>query len=122
MFRAGMFAAPFRFGLRDMKAFAAFVEHTDKVHRSSVPEPHHYLLTLGVMPQAQGRGAGSRLLRGMLERAEQERKRVYLETQRPENVAIYQRFGFEVASAAPIADLSLTNWGMVRSPQPLVRA
>lgn len=115
MFRAGMFAAPFRFGLRDFKTFEAFVGHTDKVHRQSLPEAHYYLLTLGVAPPSQGTGAGGSLLREMLERADKERKPVYLETQRPENVPIYERFGFHVASETAIPGLELRNWGMVRS-------
>ena len=53
-FRAGMFAAPFRFGMRDFKAFGAFVGHTDKAHREVAPDPHYYLLTLGVAPGSQG--------------------------------------------------------------------
>jgi len=114
MFRAGMFAAPFRFGLRDFKAFGAFVGHTDKVHREAVPEPHYYLLTLGVAPFAQGTGAGGRLLRDMLGRADRDRKPVYLETQRPENIPIYERFGFNVVSDAAIPEIGLQNWGMVR--------
>ncbi len=116
MFRAGMFAAPYRFGLRDFKAFGAFVGHTDKVHRQILPEAHYYLLTLGVAPPSQGTGAGGNLLRDMLKRADKEHKPVYLETQRPENVSIYERFGFHVASETVISGLELRNWGMVRRP------
>lgn len=114
MIRAGMFAAPFRFGLRDFKSFGAFVGQTDKVHRTTLSAPHYYLLTLGVSPLSQGRGAGGRLLRHMLERADQEQTPAYLETQRPENVPIYERFGFEVASNEAIPDVLLQNWGMMR--------
>lgn len=114
MFRAGMFAAPFRFGLRDFKSFGAFVGNTDKVHREAVPAPHYYLLTLGVAPLSQGRGSGGRLLRHMLERADREETPAYLETQRSENVPIYERFGFAVASDEAIPGLPLRNWGMVR--------
>jgi ribosomal protein S18 acetylase RimI-like enzyme len=118
MFRAGMFAAPFRFGLRDFKAFSSFVAHTDKVHREAVPEPHYYLLTLGVSPPAQGKGTGGRLLRDLLGRAEREGKPVYLETQRPENVALYQRFGFKVVSDEAIPQIDLRNWGMAGGQTP----
>ena len=114
MFRAGMFAAPARFGFRDFKAFGAFVGHTDKVHRQALPRPHYYLLTLGVAPSSQGTGAGGRLLRSMIERARREQTPCYLETQRPENVSIYQRFAFEVTSDEVIPDVELRNWGMVR--------
>lgn len=114
MLRAGMFAAPFRFGLRDFKSFGSFVGHTDKVHREALPAPHYYLLTLGVAPLSQGRGAGGQLLRHMLERADREQMPAYLETQRPENVPIYERFGFEVVSNEALPEFALRNWGMVR--------
>jgi len=116
MLRAGMFAAPFRFGLSDFKSFGAFVGHTDKVHREVAPDPHYYLLTLGVAPQAQGNGSGGRLVRTMVERADAESMPVYLETQRLENVPIYERFGFTVASETQIPNIGLRNWGMLRSP------
>jgi len=116
MLRAGMFAAPLRFGLSDFKAFGAFVGHTDKVHREVAPDPHYYLLTLGVAPEAQGRGAGGRLVRTMIERAKAEGKPVYLETQRPENVPIYERLGFRVASETEIPNIGLRNWAMLRAP------
>jgi ribosomal protein S18 acetylase RimI-like enzyme len=114
MFRARMFAAPLRLGLRDFRAFGAFAAHTDKVHRAAVPEPHYYLLALGVRPDRQGKGVGGQLLRGMLARADREGAPIYLETQSPENVSLYQRFGFEVASDELIPGLDLRNWGMVR--------
>jgi ribosomal protein S18 acetylase RimI-like enzyme len=116
MFRAGMFAAPLRFGPSDLKAFGSFVKHTDEVHREVAPDPHYYLLTLGVAPKAQGNGAGGRLLRSMLERCDAEGMPAYLETQRPENVPIYERFGFKTASETSIPDIGLRNWGMIRAP------
>jgi hypothetical protein len=50
----------------------------------------------------------------MIERARREQTPCYLETQRPENVSIYQRFAFEVTSDEVIPDVELRNWGMVR--------
>ena len=114
MFRAGMFAAPFHLGLRDFKAFGAFAKHTDQAHREALPEPHYYLFALGVRTDRQGRGVGNCLIAGMLERASREAKPIYLETQSPENVGLYERLGFDVVSDEPIPGLELHNWGMVR--------
>jgi predicted GNAT family N-acyltransferase len=50
----------------------------------------------------------------MLGRADREGKPVYLETQRPENVRIYERFGFHVVSDEAIPQIDLRNWGMAR--------
>ena len=74
--RAGMLAAPLRFGMIDFKAFGSFVGHTDRVHREVAPDPHYYLLTLGVAAGAHGSGSGGRLVRAMLERADAEKARL----------------------------------------------
>lgn len=118
MLRAGMFAAPIRFGMSDFKAFGAFVDHTDKIHREATPEPHYYLLTLGAAPGSQGKGSGGSLVRAMLDRADAECRPVYLETQRLENLAIYERLGFTVASETTVPGVGLQNWGMVRAAKP----
>ena len=38
----------------------------------------------------------------------------YLETEKPENVALYQRFGFEIVDEAEVLDVP--NWFMWREP------
>jgi hypothetical protein len=38
----------------------------------------------------------------------------YLETEKPQNVALYQRFGFEVIDEAEV--LGVPNWFMWREP------
>jgi ribosomal protein S18 acetylase RimI-like enzyme len=114
MFRVGMLSAPFHLGLRDFKAFGAFAKHTDKIHREAVREPHYYLFALGVRTERQGRGLGSRLISDMLGRSSREATPIYLETQSPENVGLYERLGFAVLSDEQIRGLGLPNWGMVR--------
>ena len=59
-------------------------------------EPHYYLPTLGVSPEAQGRGHGSALLGPMLERCDREGVGAYLESSKERNVAFYGRHGFRV--------------------------
>ncbi len=59
-------------------------------------EPHVHLGPIGVAPQAQGRGVGTALMRRYLEYLKQEQAAGYLETDRPENVGFYERFGFVV--------------------------
>jgi GNAT superfamily N-acetyltransferase len=55
-----------------------------------------YLLLLVVDPSAQRIGIGSALQQEVLERADAEGLDCYLETQKPENLAYYRRFGYEV--------------------------
>lgn len=58
---------------------------------------HAYLALLGVEPAGQRGGVGAALLAAFLTRADATGESVWLETDRPENVAFYQRAGFFVA-------------------------
>jgi predicted N-acetyltransferase YhbS len=49
-----------------------------------------------VAPARQGRGIGSGLMQCYIDHLEEEKSAGYLETDRPENVEFYQRFGFFV--------------------------
>ena len=58
--------------------------------------PHWELFLIGVVPEKQGRGIGTALLRRMLDKCDDERLPIYLDTGNKANVAFYQRYGFEV--------------------------
>ncbi|MCC6849720.1 MAG: GNAT family N-acetyltransferase [Deltaproteobacteria bacterium] len=62
------------------------------------PGDHHYLAFLGVDPEAQGQGLGSRVLAPVFERG----GGFYLETTNPKNHGFYRRHDF-----APIDTVSL---------------
>ena len=52
---------------------------------------------VAVLPEAQGKGVGTELMRVVLEKADTERRRCYLESSRREpNVQIYEKFGFRL--------------------------
>ena len=59
-------------------------------------QPHWYLAIIGVDPARQGYGVGAALLRSRLRRCDQEGLPAYLESSKPENVPLYQHFGFHV--------------------------
>jgi ribosomal protein S18 acetylase RimI-like enzyme len=58
-----------------------------------------YLCVVGVVPEAQGRGLGTRLLRPGLERCDAAGGDCYLETDTPEATRLYERLGFETIEA-----------------------
>ena len=62
-------------------------------------QPHWYLAFIGVDPVRQGQGVGAALLRSRLRRSDEEGLPAYLESSKPENVPIYQHFGFHVTGA-----------------------
>ena len=57
---------------------------------------HWYLHYLGAIPERQGRGLGSALMRPMLEHCDRERLPAYLEASTERNRALYERHGFDL--------------------------
>ena len=76
------------------------------------PEPHWYLGTLGVEPRQQGHGIGRALLADWLAEVDREPSSAYLETDRPESVAFYERAGFVAVGEMEI--FSARVWQMRR--------
>ena len=77
--------------------------------------PYIHLLIMGVSQKFQGKGFGGKLLRALIEKAETERKPIYLETQKEENVSLYEKYGFSVMKKVILPEpLNLPMWLMVR--------
>ncbi len=114
----GLLRAVFRLGARARQAFLSATIHTDSVHHKLMQGPHWYLWALGVVPERQGTGIGTALLRPMLNEADRVDAPCYLETQTPGNVAFYERRGFRVALTETLPALHLPVWYMVRDPHP----
>jgi len=77
--------------------------------------PYIHLLIMGVSQEFQGKGFGGKLLRAVVEKAETERKPIYLETQKEENVTLYEKYGFSVKKKIILPDpFNLPMWLMVR--------
>ena len=80
--------------------------------RHDPQESHLHLGPIGVIPEAQGQRIGSRLMPRYCEALTKSAVSGYLETDRPENVAFYRRFGFE--TTAEIQVLYVKNFLMSR--------
>lgn len=75
-------------------------------------KPHWHLGPLAVLPERQGQGIGSILLRHFCEHVDRLGTAGYLETGTSENVRLYERFGFSIIDEAPVFDV--TTWFMWR--------
>lgn len=89
----------------------------DAVEKRHPHEPHWYLALLGVDPTRQGRGLGRALLEPVLTRCDERVECAYLETQKPENLPFYERFGFRVIDRVTVPG-SPPVWLMWRDPDP----
>ena len=79
-------------------------------------EPHVHLGPIGVDPTAQGRRIGRQLMEAHCEELDCTGQAGYLETDRPENVAFYRRFGFTTRGEVTV--LGVRNTLMWREAQP----
>lgn len=113
--RAGVLTMPFHFGLEGMKRSASLGAYLAARRAELMPEPHLYLVALGVDPAEQGRGLGRALLRPVLERADAEATPCYLETFLERTASFYSRLGFEVVHRDTIPN-GPAFWCMRREP------
>ncbi len=91
---------------------AKFDSHIRKKH---ITVRHWYLYVLGVAPPFQGRGFAGKLLRNLSEHADREGMPCYLETDKPENVSLYQSFGYEILDEERIKAVNNVRlWYMMR--------
>ncbi len=80
-------------------------------------EPHYYIAYVGVAPEAQGQGLGTRLLRPTLDRCDDDGLPAYLEATSERSRTLYERLGFYVEGELRLGG-SPPLWLMRRSPRP----
>ena len=76
-------------------------------------KPHWHLGPIGVLPETQRKGIGSQMLKKACELVDRKMEPAYLETDRAENLALYERFGFSTIAEADL--MGAPNWFMWRS-------
>jgi len=86
-----------------------------ELHHRHVPEPHWYLMVIGVDPDRQRQGIGTALIDPVLRRADSGGLPCFLETSKESNISFYERRGFRVVEHVTVDGL-LDSWGMVRDP------
>lgn len=87
-----------------------------QIHKELMKEPHWYLANIGIAPDHQRKGYGSKLIKPMLERIEKEGYSVFLETNFEGNVGLYEHLGFDIIDETKIPETEIVNWAMIRKP------
>jgi GNAT superfamily N-acetyltransferase len=111
---SGGWLLPFKLGIRCTRRILALQGFTDRRWRQLAPGSHWSLQMLGVAPRHQGRGHAGKLLAWMFQRLDQAAGTCTLETAKPGNVSMYQRFGFRVLEQTRVPGSSLDLWLMMR--------
>ena len=97
--RAGLVGALLGLGPAAARRFVRLGE-AKRTHRSRLLDGSEWFLdVLGVDPACGRRGFARRLIEPGLVRADEEGRACFLETSAPENVGLYQRFGFRVVAS-----------------------
>lgn len=93
----------------------AYMEAFAPVHPET---PAWYLTFMGVDPAQQCRGAGSTLLRAVLDGCDQRGEPAYVEPTSAHNRALYERHGFRVLQEVPLPDGPVVHamWRDARPP------
>jgi predicted N-acetyltransferase YhbS len=77
-------------------------------------KPHWHIDPIGVLPEYQGKGVGSRLMEHFCKRVDSENLPAYHETDQPKNVRFYEKFGYKMILKEQ--NVGLPNWYLWREP------
>ena len=97
-----------------MKRMKPVIETIEEEKKELNIGPYIYLFIIGVSQEFQGKGFGGKLIRAIIEKADIERRSMYLETQIEKNVTLYEKYGFYVYKKINLPELNLPMWLMVR--------
>jgi GNAT superfamily N-acetyltransferase len=86
------------------------------MYRRHPSRPHYYFRDIGVLPERQGQGLGSALMRPTLERCDREGLPAYLEASTERSAALYERLGFQYTGEELRVGDSPSVWPMLRPP------
>jgi GNAT superfamily N-acetyltransferase len=104
-------------GWKNLSRITACEDYAAKVHGEIMPGPHWYLWGLGVDLDRQGQGIGTQLMEPGLTRADQQGLPTYLETHDEQNIAYYQKRGFELVRSERVPSIDLPFWCLVHQPK-----
>jgi ribosomal protein S18 acetylase RimI-like enzyme len=114
IFRTGLYAIVFKFGIISYRKFDDNMSYTDEIHERFATDPHWYLWAIGVNPSFQGKGIGSKLMQPVLNVANHNHLSCYLETHNEHNIRFYENHGFKVVNEGRIPKHNLRVWAMLR--------
>ena len=91
----GLILYPFKIGLRNFMRLLDIDGQWKKEHKK-LDKRHYYLMVIGVEPEFQQKGIGSRLMQVGLKKADDEKLECFLETVTPEDLRFYEKHNFKV--------------------------
>jgi GNAT superfamily N-acetyltransferase len=112
IFRSGAFSVAMKLGLKIAFLVSKVFDQLVKDRQRLMKGEYLYLNALGVSPEKQGTGLGSKLVKAMIENLDPQYP-IYLETESERNVRFYEKLGFKVLNTIEVPTLNLPMWEMV---------
>jgi ribosomal protein S18 acetylase RimI-like enzyme len=116
LLRLGYWQMPFLFDYGGYRRVKNHLNVSEQMKNEIVPDDHWYLSVLGVNPEFQGQGIGSKLLQPVLSKSDSGGHPCYLETSYESNLRFYALHGFEVRGEVQVPGGGPTLWGLFRKP------
>ena len=88
------------------------IDMAEEWARRAPKEPYWHLGPVAVEPDLWGLGIGSEMIEQFCTKIDADGEMGYLETDKPESVRLYERFGFSTVDEGPV--IGVHNWFMVR--------
>ena len=85
-----------------LNRIGAVLGRETKIKSFHPKEPFSYLWFIGVKPELQNKGIGSRLLKEIIEESDINKRPIYLETSTERNLPWYQNHGFKIFNSLDI--------------------
>jgi ribosomal protein S18 acetylase RimI-like enzyme len=116
LFRVGVITCPFKLGIKAFQGIWNYIQHIEAFEKRNAIANYWYLQVISIDPPYQRQGYGKSLIEPMLSRFSEQNISCYLDTEEENNVAYYEKYGFEVVETGIIPRKNNTCWIMVKKP------
>ncbi len=117
MIRSGSFRYGSKMGMKATIEMAKTFRPIEKDRKENMKNTSYiYILIIGVKQEYQKKGFGGKILQVIFEEADKTNTPIYLETNTPQNVKMYEKYGFKVLNEIILPRLDLPMWEMERDP------
>lgn len=113
--RSGSMGSSMKVGMKTMMSMKPIFAPLEAARRATMSGREYiYLVIIGVSPEHQGQGHGTKLLKAVIEEGNATGLPIYLETTTAKNINMYKKFSFKQLQQVIHPIIDLPQWGMVR--------
>jgi len=117
MLRCGALSYGTKFGKETVRNLSIVSQQLGPARKRLMKnKPYIYLMIIGVSSAAQEKGVGSKIMDTIKEECARECLHLYLETEKEENIAFYEKHGLTVLQKIVLPKINLPMWQMSRQP------